>query len=62
MKKLNKCLNNLKKFLRDNLISILIIIILIILIIYLFIKIKKNNIINENFTNSHRITLLVILK
>ena len=47
-----KNLNNLKKFLRNNLISILIIIILVILIIYFLIDIKKNNIINENFTNS----------
>ena len=52
MKKLNRCLNNLKKLLKNNLISILIIIILVILIIYFLIDIRKNNIINENFTNS----------
>ena len=52
MKNLNKCLNNLIKFLKNNLISILIIIILVILIIYFLIDIRKNNIINENFTNS----------
>ena len=47
-----KNLNNLKKLFKNNLISILIIIILVILIIYFLMDIKKNNIINENFTNS----------
>lgn len=55
---LNKNLNNFKKFLKNNLISFLIIIILVILIIYFLIDIKKNNIINENFTNSEEENIL----
>ena len=66
MKKFNKCLNNLKKILRDNLISILIIIILVILIIYfnrhkkIILLMKILQILKSKI--HHRITLLVILK